>query len=88
MAKVLLKEDEVITVNIPAGVAEGMQMTVSGKGNAARRGGINGDLIVIFSEEKHPELVRDGNDLYYSLFVSFPMLLWVHPLKSLPWKEK
>jgi molecular chaperone DnaJ len=49
-----------------------MQMTVSGKGNAARRGGINGDLIVIFTEEKHPDLIRDGNDLYYSLYVSFP----------------
>ena len=68
----IVKEDEVITVNIPAGVAEGMQMTVGGKGNAARRGGVNGDLIVIFSEEKHPELIRDGNDLYYSLFISFP----------------
>jgi molecular chaperone DnaJ len=68
----IIKGDEVITVNIPAGVAEGMQMTVSGKGNASRRGGINGDLIVIFSEEKHPELLRDGNDLYYSLFLSFP----------------
>ncbi len=68
----IVKDDEIITVNIPAGVAEGMQMTVSGKGNAARRGGVNGDLVVIFSEDKHPELVRDGNDLYFSLFVSFP----------------
>lgn len=68
----IVKEDEVITVNIPAGVAEGMQMTVGGKGNAARRGGVNGDLIVIFTEEKHPELVRDGNDILFSLFVSFP----------------
>lgn len=68
----IVKEDEVITINVPAGVAEGMQMSVNGKGNAARRGGIDGDLIVIFAEEKHPELVRDGNDLYYNLFVSFP----------------
>jgi len=68
----IVKDDEVITINVPGGVAEGMQMTVSGKGNAARRGGINGDLIVIFAEEKHPEIVRDGNDLLYSLFVSFP----------------
>jgi molecular chaperone DnaJ len=65
-------EDEVININVPAGVAEGMQMTMSGKGNAARRGGVNGDLIVIFTEEKHPELLRDGNDLFYNLFVSFP----------------
>jgi molecular chaperone DnaJ len=68
----IVKDDEVITVNIPAGVAEGMQMTVGGKGNSARRGGVNGDLLVIFAEEPHTELVRDGKDLYYSLFVSFP----------------
>jgi len=68
----IVKDDDVVTINIPAGVAEGMQMTVEGKGNAARRGGVNGDLIVIFSEEHHPELMRDGNDLYYNLYVSFP----------------
>jgi molecular chaperone DnaJ len=68
----IVKDDEVIDVKIPAGVAEGMQMTVSGKGNAARRGGVNGDLMVVFAEEPHAELVRDGKDLYYSLFVSFP----------------
>jgi molecular chaperone DnaJ len=68
----IVKEDEVVTINVPAGVGEGMQMTVSGKGNAARRGGVNGDMIVVFAEEKHEELIRDGNDLYYSLFVSFP----------------
>jgi molecular chaperone DnaJ len=67
----IVKEDDVITINVPAGVAEGMQMTVQGKGNAARRGGVNGDLIVIFAEEQHPELARDGNDLYYSLYVNF-----------------
>ena len=47
-----------------------MQMSVSGKGNAARRGGVNGDLLVLISEEDHPELFRDGNDLFYSLYVS------------------
>lgn len=65
-------EEEVISINIPAGVAEGMQLSMSGKGNAARRGGINGDLIVVIQEEEHPELVRDGNDLLYNLFISFP----------------
>ena len=59
-----------IKINIPAGVGKGMQMTVSGKGNAARRGGVNGDLIVIIDEEKHPDLIRDGNDLMYSLYLS------------------
>ncbi len=68
----IVKSTEVIPINIPAGVAEGMQMSVSGKGNAARRGGMNGDLIVVIEEEKHPELIRDGNDLIYNLYVSFP----------------
>jgi molecular chaperone DnaJ len=66
----VLRGEEVISVRIPAGVAEGMQLSVSGKGNAARRGGINGDLLVIIEEEKHTELIRDGNDLLYNLYVS------------------
>ncbi|MDR2039262.1 MAG: molecular chaperone DnaJ [Bacteroidales bacterium] len=68
----IVQGEEVVTVKIPAGVAEGMQLNVSGKGNAARRGGINGDLIVAIEEEPHQELVRDGNDLIYPLFVSIP----------------
>ena len=66
----VLRGEEVISVKIPAGVAEGMQLSVSGKGNAARRGGINGDLLVIIEEEPHNDLIRDGNDLLYNLFVS------------------
>lgn len=68
----VIRDEEVISLNIPAGVEEGMQLSVSGKGNAARRGGINGDLLVLIEEEKHPELVRDGNNLIYSLNVSIP----------------
>ncbi len=68
----IIKETEVVKLNIPAGVAEGMQMSVSGKGNAARRGGVNGDLLVVIEEDKHPELIRDGNDLIYYLYLSFP----------------
>ena len=68
----MVKEEEVIPISIPAGVAEGMQMTVSGKGNAARRGGVNGDLLVMIQEEHHPELIRDGNDLLYNLHISIP----------------
>lgn len=64
--------EETISFNIPPGVAEGMQLKVSGKGNAARRGGINGDLLVMISEEKHPELIRDGNDLLYNLYLGMP----------------
>jgi molecular chaperone DnaJ len=67
----VMRGQEVIPVKIPAGVAEGMQLSVSGKGNAARRGGINGDLLVIIEEEEHPELVREGNDLLYNLNLSF-----------------
>lgn len=66
------RADEVVSINIPAGVEEGMQLSVSGKGNAARRGGINGDLLVLIQEEKHPELIRDGSDLIYNLQLSVP----------------
>jgi molecular chaperone DnaJ len=68
----VVRDDEVISVKIPAGVAEGMQMSVSGRGNAARRGGVNGDLLVMIEEEKNPDLIRDGNDLIYNLYLSFP----------------
>ena len=67
----VVKSSEEVSFNIPRGVAEGMQLTVSGKGNAARRGGVAGDLLVVIEEEPHPELQRDGNDLIYSLFLSF-----------------
>ena len=68
----IVKEEEVIKINIPAGVAEGMQVKMSGKGNAARRGGVNGDLLVIIQEESHPQLTRDGSDLVYNLYLSIP----------------
>ncbi|MDQ1769766.1 molecular chaperone DnaJ [Labilibaculum sp. A4] len=68
----IVQDEEVITINIPAGVAEGMQLSVSGRGNAARRGGVNGDLLILVHEEEHPELIRDENDLLYNLFISIP----------------
>ena len=68
----IVEGEEVIQVNVPAGVAEGMQMKVTGKGNAPRLGGVNGDIIVVFEEEEHPELIRDEDDLLYNLFISFP----------------
>ena len=68
----IVQKEEVIKINIPAGVAKGMQMTLSGKGNAARRGGVNGDLLVVIEEDEHPELIREGNDLIYNLFISVP----------------
>jgi molecular chaperone DnaJ len=68
----IIQKEEVIKINIPAGVGKGMQMTVGGKGNAPRRGGVNGDLLVVIDEEEHPELIREGNDLIYNLFISIP----------------
>lgn len=68
----IVREDEIININIPAGVMEGMQLSMSGKGNAARRGGVNGDLLVLIEEEAHPELIRDENDLIYNLLLTVP----------------
>ena len=68
----LVKAPEEISFKVPAGVAGGMQLTVRGKGNAARAGGISGDLLVVIEEEQSPDFQRDGNDLIYSLFVSVP----------------
>lgn len=67
----IVREEEVITLNIPAGVAEGMQLSMSGKGNAARRGGVNGDLLILVEEEQDPELFRDDNDVIYNLLLDF-----------------
>lgn len=66
------KEDEVITLNIPAGVMDGMQLSMSGKGNAARRGGVPGDLLILIEEEDHPDLLRDEHDLIYNALLDFP----------------
>jgi molecular chaperone DnaJ len=68
----IVQKEEVIKINIPAGVGKGMQMTVGGKGNAPRRGGVNGDLLVVIDEEEHPDLIREGNDLIFNLFISIP----------------
>ncbi len=67
----IVKGEEVIEVKIPAGVGNDMQLSVRGKGNAAARGGVPGDLIVLVEEEEHPELKRDGTDLHYELYISF-----------------
>ena len=64
--------EEVISINIPAGVADGMQMTVQGKGNAPKNGGENGDLLVVFEEEQDPQLTREDNNLIYNLNISIP----------------
>ncbi len=66
----LLREESVVSVKIPAGVEEGMQLNLSGLGNEAPGGGIPGDLLVVIEEEDHPELKRDGNNLHYEAFIT------------------
>lgn len=64
--------EETISIEIPAGVQEGMQLSMNGKGNAGERGGANGDLIIQIEEESHHELHRDGLNVAYDLYISFP----------------
>lgn len=64
-------DEETISVTIPPGVEEGMQLSLVGKGNAARRGGQPGDLQILVEEEPHVQFVRKGNDLVYNLLVPF-----------------
>lgn len=68
----ILKGEEIVDINIPAGVTEGMVMTMSGKGNAAARGGIPGDLLIQVDEIPHPDLQRDGINLLYEHYISLP----------------
>ena len=65
-------EEETVSIKIPAGVEDGMQLKVSGKGNAAPGNGISGDLLVAISEEPHPKLQREGDNLHYDFYVSLP----------------
>lgn len=68
----IIAGEEVVEANIPAGVQEGMALTMRGKGNAGRRNGIPGDLQIIIEEEEHPTLVRQNNDLIFSLLLDIP----------------
>ncbi|ERJ59753.1 molecular chaperone DnaJ [Sphingobacterium paucimobilis] len=67
----LERGEETITINIPAGVSEGMQLSMTGKGNAAPRGGIPGDLIILVEEVPHESLKRDGINVIYDLYINF-----------------
>ena len=71
----VVEATEEVSFKVPAGVVEGMQLTVHGKGNAAKGNGVNGDLLVLIEEEENGELQRDGNDLIYTLFISIPDLV-------------
>lgn len=68
----IVKGEEVIPVRMPAGVAAGMQLSMNGKGNAAARGGIPGDLLILVEEQEHPHFERDGNNLIHEHFISIP----------------
>ncbi|MCC6252181.1 MAG: molecular chaperone DnaJ [Bacteroidia bacterium] len=67
----IVRAEEVITINIPAGVAQGMQLSMSGRGNAAARNGVSGDLLILIEESEHPFLKRDGNNLFVDKYISF-----------------
>jgi len=64
--------EEIVEVNIPAGVAEGMQLSLEGKGNAGKHNGYNGNLLVQIEEAPHKDLIRDENDLVYNLLLTVP----------------
>ena len=68
----VVRDEEIITITIPAGVAGGMQLTVPGKGNAAPHGGVNGDLLVLIEEEEHKDFIRQDSDLIYNLLLDMP----------------
>ena len=68
----VVRDEDVITVTIPAGVAGGMQLTVPGKGNAAPHGGVPGDLLVLIEEEEHKDFIRQESDLIYNLLLDMP----------------
>ena len=67
----IVKSDEIITIKIPAGVQDGMQLAMQGQGNAAPRGGIAGDLIVLVEELEHETFERQDANLYYNAFITF-----------------
>ena len=68
----MISEEETVSIKIPAGVVDGMQLKVTGKGNEAPGNGISGDLLVVISEKPHQTLQREGDNLHYDLYVSLP----------------
>ena len=66
----MVQEEETVSIQIPGGVEDGMQLKVSGKGNAAPGNGVSGDLIVLIEEHIHDRFMREGNHLHYDLYVS------------------
>lgn len=68
----LMVQEETVSVKIPAGVVDGMQLKVTGKGNEAPGNGISGDLLVVIEEKEHDTLKREGDNLHYDLYISLP----------------
>ena len=66
----LVRKRETVKIKIPAGVEDGMQITVRGEGHSAQHNGVNGDLLVIIEQTDHPQLKRDGNNLFYTHIIS------------------
>jgi molecular chaperone DnaJ len=66
-----LYTEEAVTIEIPAGVQEGMQLSITGKGNAGERGGMPGDLLILIEEEPHKDLQREGLNVAFDLHISF-----------------
>ena len=68
----MIMQDDTVSIKIPAGVVDGMQLKVANKGNDAPGNGIPGDLIVAIEEQEHECLKREGENLHYDLYISFP----------------
>ena len=71
-AQGLKVSEETVTIKIPAGVVDGMQLKVSGKGNEAPGNGVSGDLLVAIEEAEHETLQREGDNLHYDMYISLP----------------
>ena len=67
----LVSKEDLISIKIPAGVADGMQLSMGNKGNEAPGGGVPGDLLILIEEQEDKELKRDGNNLIYDLYINF-----------------
>lgn len=80
-AQGLKRQEEVVEIEIPAGVEEGMQLSVTGKGNAGPFNGIPGDLIVVIEEIEHEDLRRDGEHLHYDAYVNFVDAVMGHSIE-------
>ena len=67
-----MRKEDIVSINIPAGVAEGTTLKVSGRGNDAVGGGVPGDLYVVIEEQADSKFIREGNDIIYNLMLDFP----------------